>query len=90
MNKGQFIKSIAEKANLTNKEATAAYDAFVATVVEALKKGEKVQLIGFGSFELKKKAARVGINPQTKAQVKIPASVCPAFKVGKAFKDLFN
>ena len=90
MNKGEFIKSIAEKAGLTQKEATAAYDAMLASIVEAFKKGEKVSLVGFGTFELRAKAARTGINPQTKKPVKIAASKAPAFKAGKAFKDLFN
>ena len=90
MNKGECLKSIATKANFTAKEANAAYDAFVDTVVEALKAGDKIQLVGFGSFELKTKAARTGINPQTKAKVKIPASKAPVMKFGKSFKDLFN
>lgn len=90
MNKGEFLKSIATKANFTAKEANAAYDAFVDTVVEALQAGDKIQLVGFGSFELKTKAARTGINPQTKAKVKIPASKAPVMKFGKSFKDLFN
>ncbi|MDD2445450.1 MAG: HU family DNA-binding protein [Clostridia bacterium] len=90
MNKTQFIKSIAETSGLTIKEATAAYDAFVETVVKSLKNGEKVSLLGFGNFELKKRAARMGINPQTKEQVKISASNAPAFKVSKTFKSLFN
>lgn len=90
MNKGEFIKSVAEKAGLTQKEAGAAYEAMVATIVEAFKKGDKVTLIGFGTFELKQKAARTGINPQTKKPVKIAASKAPSFKAGKAFKDIFN
>lgn len=90
MNKTQFIKSIAEKAGLTVKEATAAYDAFVGTITESLKKGKKVALLGFGNFELKKRAARVGVNPQTKAKVKIAASKAPTFKVSKTYKGLFN
>ncbi len=90
MNKGEFIKSIADKAGLTQKEAGAAYDAMLETIVEAFKNGDKVTLVGFGTFELKNKPARTGINPQTKQQVKIAASKAPAFKAGKAFKDLFN
>ena len=90
MNKGEFIKAVADKANLTVKEATVAYDAFVATITEALKGGEKIQLVGFGSFELKEKAAREGINPQTKEKVTIAASKAPVLKFGKAYKDLFN
>ena len=90
MNKGEFIKAVAEKADLTVKEATVAYDAVVATITDALKAGEKVQLVGFGSFELKEKPAREGINPQTKEKVTIKASKAPVLKFGKAYKDLFN
>lgn len=89
MNKTEFLKSIAEKANLTGKQAACAYDALVATVEETLKKGEKIQLVGFGSFELKCKAKREGINPATKEKIVIPASKVPTFKAGKAFKELF-
>ena len=90
MNKGEFVKAMAEKAGVTAKEANVAYDAFVDVVTDALKKGDKVQLIGFGTFEVRAKAAREGINPQTKQKVKIPASKAPALKFGKAYKDLFN
>lgn len=90
MNKTQFIKSIADKAGLTVKVATAAYDAFVDSLTGAFKEGEKVSLLGFGTFELKKRAARVGVNPQTKAQVKIKASKAPTFKVSKSYKGIFN
>ena len=70
MNKGEFIKSVADKAGLTQKEANAAYDAMFSTVVEALKANDKVALVGFGTFELKSKPARTGINPQTKQPYK--------------------
>ena len=90
MNKGEFIKAVADKADMTVKEATVAYDAFVATITEALKEGDKIQLVGFGSFELKEKGEREGINPQTKEKVTIPASKAPVLKFGKAYKDLFN
>ncbi len=90
MNKGELVKAMADKADLTVKEAGVAYDAFVAVVTDALKQGDKVQLVGFGTFEVRSKAAREGINPQTKAKVKIPASKAPALKFGKAYKDLFN
>ncbi len=90
MNKGELVKAMADKAGLTVKEAGVAYDAFVAVVTDALKQGDKVQLVGFGTFEVRSKAAREGINPQTKAKVKIPASKAPALKFGKAYKDLFN
>lgn len=90
MNKSELIRSVAAKAGLTNKQAEAAYDAVVASIVEAFHDDEKVQLIGFGTFELKKKPAREGINPRTKEKVRIEATCVPAFKPGKAFKDLFN
>ena len=87
MNKGEFIKAMAEKAGFTNKDAAIAYDAFVATVTETLKAGDKVQLVGFGSFEMKKRAARTGLNPRTKEPVEIAATQVPVFKAGKALKD---
>ncbi len=90
MNKGELVKAMADKAGLTIKEAGVAYDAFVEVVTDAMKKGEKVQLVGFGTFEVREKAAREGINPQTKEKVSIPASKAPALKFGKAYKDLFN
>lgn len=90
MNKGQFVKAIAEKADLTAKQADAAYKAFVETVVEELKKGEKVQLVGFGTFELQHKPAREAFNPLTGEKVKVAASKAPKLKIGKGFKDLFN
>jgi DNA-binding protein HU-beta len=68
MNKGELIKAMAEKAGFTNKDAAAAYEAFVATVTDALKAGDKVQLVGFGTFEVKEVAAKTGINPQTGAK----------------------
>ncbi|MBQ8343361.1 MAG: HU family DNA-binding protein [Clostridia bacterium] len=90
MNKGELIKAMAEKAGFTNKDAAIAYDAFIATVTEALKAGEKVNLVGFGSFEVKEVAAKTGINPQTKAPVEIPACKKPVMKFGKAYKDIIN
>lgn len=90
MNKTEFLKAVAEKAELSGRQAQKAYDAILAVVEETLKKGDKIQLVGFGSFELKNKPAREGINPSTKEKVKIPASKTPNFKVGKAFKELFN
>ena len=90
MNKGELIKAIADKAGFSNKEAALAYDAFVATVTESLKAGEKVQLVGFGTFEVKDVPAKTGINPQTKESVAIPACKKPVMKFGKAFKDEFN
>jgi len=90
MNKTEFLKAVAEKAELSGRQAQNAYDAILAVVEEALKKGEKIQLVGFGTFELKAKAAREGVNPATGAKVKIAASKAPALKFGKAFKELFN
>ena len=90
MNKGELIKAMAEKAGFTNKDAAAAYEAFVEVVTDALKAGEKVQLVGFGTFEVKEVAAKQGINPQTKAPVTIPACKKPVMKFGKAYKDSFN
>lgn len=90
MNKQELISAIAEKANLTKKDAEAALSAFVGAVEGALVKGEKVQLVGFGSFEVRERAARVGRNPQTGAEMKIEAAKVPAFKAGKALKDLIN
>lgn len=90
MNKGELIKAIAEKAGFTNKDAAAAYEAFVASVTDALKAGEKVQLVGFGTFEIKDVPAKTGINPQTQQPVQIAACKKPVMKFGKAYKELFN
>ena len=90
MNKGELIKAMAEKAGLLQKDAAAAYEAFVASVTEALKAGKKVQLVGFGTFEVKEVAAKTGINPQTKEPVQIPACKKPVMKFGKAYKDIIN
>ncbi len=87
MNKGDLVAAIAKKAEFSKKDAEAAVDAFFASIKEALKKGDKVAVMGFGSFEVKKRAAREGINPLTKAKIKIPATKVPAFKAGKALKD---
>ena len=90
MNKGELIKVMAEKAGFTNKDAATAYEAFVEAVTEALKAGDKVQLVGFGTFEIKNVEAKTGINPQTKEKVEIAACKKPVMKFGKAYKDLFN
>ena len=90
MNKAELIAKIAEESKLTKKAAETALDAFVTSVEEALKNGEKVQLVGFGTFEVRERAARKGRNPQTKAENKIPASKAPVFKAGKALKELVN
>ena len=90
MNKAELIAKISEESKLTKKAAETALDAFVTSVEEALKNGEKVQLVGFGTLEVRERAARKGRNPQTKAEIKIPASKAPVFKAGKALKELVN
>ena len=90
LNKAELIAKISEESKLTKKAAETALDAFVTSVEEALKNGEKVQLVGFGTFEVRERAARKGRNPQTKAEIKIPASKAPVFKAGKALKELVN
>lgn len=90
MNKAELIAKVAEESKLTKKAAETAINAFVTSVEGALKKGEKVQLVGFGTFEVRQRAARKGRNPQTKAEIKIPASKAPVFKAGKALKELVN
>lgn len=90
MNKAELITALAQKADLTKKDAEKVLGAFVEIVGDTLKKGDKVQLVGFGTFEARKRAARTGKNPQTKAVIKIPASVVPAFKAGKALKDVVS
>lgn len=90
MNKTELVAAMAEKSELTKKDAEKALSAFLESVEGALKKGDKVQLVGFGTFEVKHRAARTGINPQTKKPVKIKASKAPSFKAGKAFKDALN
>ena len=90
MNKAELIAAIAAKTGDTKKAAEASVNAFVETVTNALVEGDKVQLVWFGSFEVRKRAARKGRNPQTKEEIKIPASKAPVFKAGKALKDLVN
>ena len=90
MNKAELVAAISEKTGTSKKSTETSLNAFVEIVTEALKKDEKVQLVGFGSFEVRKRAARKGRNPQTKEEIKIPASKAPVFKAGKALKDLVN
>ena len=90
MNKTELISAVAEKAGLSKKDSEAAVKALVETVTEELKKGEKVQLVGFGTFEVSERAAREGRNPQTGKVMKIKASKAPKFKAGKALKDAVN
>ena len=86
-NKAELIENVASSTGLTQKDATAAVDAVFSTIQETLAKGEKVQLIGFGNFEVRERAARKGRNPQTGQEIQIAASKVPAFKPGKALKD---
>lgn len=88
MNKTELIAAIAAKADLTRKDAGIALDAVIGSITDALKANDKVQLIGFGTFEVRKRAARIGKNPQTGADVKIPATKVPVFKAGKALKEI--
>ena len=90
MNKTEFIAAIAEKAELSKKDAEKALKAFTDVVEEELKKGEKIQLVGFGTFEVSERAAREGRNPQTGETMKIAACKAPKFKAGKALKDAIN
>lgn len=87
MNKADLINAVAEKTGLSKKDTEAAVAATFDVVTETLAEGEKVQLVGFGSFEVKKRAARVGRNPKTKEPIEIPASTVPVFKAGKVLKD---
>ncbi|MBQ0083209.1 MAG: HU family DNA-binding protein [Clostridiales bacterium] len=87
MNKTELIAAMADKAGIAKKDAEKALTAFIDTVEAELKKGGKIQLVGFGTFEVRERGARDGINPLTKAPIKIAASKAPAFKAGKAFKD---
>ena len=90
MNKTKLVAAIADQAELSKKDAEKALKAFADIVAEELRKGEKVQLVGFGTFEVSERAAREGRNPQTGAVMKIPASKAPKFKAGKALKDSVN
>jgi len=90
MTKSQLIDVVAKKTGLKKKDAEAAVSATVDAITEALAEGEKVQVVGFGSFEVKERAARTGINPYTKKSMEIPASKSLSFKAGKAMKALLN
>lgn len=87
MNKTELVSAVAAKAGLSKKDAEAAVNATVAAITDALKANDKVALVGFGTFEVRARAARMGKNPQTGAAIKIAASKVPAFKAGKALKD---
>jgi len=87
MNKAELINAVAAAADVSKKDAEAVVATTLDTITAALKEGDKVQLVGFGSFEVKKRAERIGRNPKTKESIKIPASKVPVFKAGKALKD---
>lgn len=90
MNKSELVAAMATKANVSKKAAEESLNAMLDAVKDAMAKGDKVQLIGFGSFEVRTRAARKGKNPQTGAEMKIPACKAPVFKAGKALKDIVN
>ena len=87
MTKAELIANIAAEAEISKKDAEKALNATIASITDALKKGDKVALVGFGTFETRKRAARTGKNPQTGKEIKIPATTTPAFKAGKALKE---
>ncbi|VAW80734.1 Putative DNA-binding protein HU-beta (ACLAME 290) [hydrothermal vent metagenome] len=90
MNKAELIDAVASSADLSKADATRAVDAVIDTITETLRKGDSVTLVGFGTFEVRARAARAGRNPQTGETIQIKASNSPAFKAGKAFKDAVN
>ncbi|PYG86675.1 DNA-binding protein HU-beta [Ruminiclostridium sufflavum DSM 19573] len=90
MNKSDLINSIASKSGLNKKNSEAALNAFISSVEDTLKAGDKVTLVGFGTFEVRERAERKGRNPQTKQEITIPASKAPVFKAGKGLKDTVN
>lgn len=90
MNKTELVAAIAEKTQLSKKDSEMALKAFINVVSEQLKKGEKIQLVGFGTFEVSDRAARTGKNPQTGEEINIPAAKAPKFKAGKALKETVN
>lgn len=90
MNKTELISALAEKATVSKKDAEAVLNAFVETVEDTVKAGDKIQLVGFGTFESRERSAREGKNPQTGAKIQIAACKVPAFKAGKAFKDMLK
>ena len=87
MNKNELVAAIAEKSAMSKKDAEKALGAVIGSITDALAAGEKVQLVGFGTFEVRERAERKGLNPLTKTEITIPASKSPAFKAGKALKD---
>jgi DNA-binding protein HU-beta len=90
MNKAELVGAIAKKSNLTKKDSELVLNSLIEVIGDTLKKGEKISLIGFGSYEVRKRKARTGINPQTREEIKIPAKKAPVFTPGKTLKDLVN
>ena len=90
MNKTELIAAVAEKTDLSKKDADAAVSAVLGAITDALKAGDKIQLVGFGTFTVSERAARTGRNPQTGAEIKIPATKVPKFRAGKKLKDAVN
>ena len=90
MNKAELVNAIASETGLSKKDTEATLNSFMNVVTDTLSKKDKVQLVGFGTFETRERAAREGINPQTKKPLQIPATIAPAFKAGKALKDAVN
>lgn len=90
MTKAEFITAVSEKAGLTKKDADAALSAVIDTITDSLVKGEKIQLVGFGTFEVRERKAREGVNPRTKEKIAIAATKVPAFKAGRALKDAIS
>lgn len=90
MTKTELVAAVADNTGLTQKDAGKAVEAFVSTITDAMKAGDKVSLIGFGTFEVRDRPARKGRNPQTKQEITIPATKAPAFKAGKSLKDTVN
>ena len=90
MNKGELIDALAAKTGSSKKATSDSLNALLEIITDTMKSGDKVQLVGFGTFEVKQRAARKGHNPQTKEEIKIPATKAPVFKAGKALKDLVN
>jgi DNA-binding protein HU-beta len=90
MNKSEFVHAVAEAAEISKVDGAKAVDAVIAVIEKALKKGDSVSIVGFGTFAVRKRAARSGRNPRTGATIKIKASKVPAFKAGKALKDAIN
>ena len=90
MNKLDIVKVVAEETGLTQKEVTGVVDGFIATIIKELKKGEEVNVAGFGKFVVKNRASRTSINPRTKEPIAVPSSKAPTFRAGKQFKDAVN